>query len=155
MVTSSHVEHEHKFLSKIVLVNHFIPGKRNSKVNYVFFGTGLFSAGSGALIPEDIIYWMTSDFAALRCQLSKNSLLESFYSNHVNYVTKYMNQWYWSNGTLLTSQVMNLLDRKTNWKHGLLCLFKMLTDDILQGSPLKACLFWWLFTVLRIYNIPV
>lgn len=149
MVTSSHVEHEHKFLSKIVLQNHFIPGKRNSKVNHVFFGAGLFSTGSGALIPEDIIYWMTSDFAALRCQLSKNSLLESFYSNPVNHVAKYMNQWYWSNGTLLTSQVMNVLGRKTNWKHGLLYLLKMLTDDILQGNPLKACLFWWLFTVLR------
>lgn len=143
MVTSSHDEHEHKFLSKIVLQNHFIPRKRNSKVTtyFFFFGAGLFSTRSGTLIPEDIIYWMTSDFAALRCQLSNNSLLESFYSNHVNYVTKYMSQWYWSNGTLLTSQVMNLLGRKTNWKHGLLCLFKMLTDDILQGGPLKACLF--------------
>lgn len=60
--TSSHFEHEPRFLSNAVVQNQFIPRKRNSKVNHVVFTAVLFLTRTGALISENIIDSITSDF---------------------------------------------------------------------------------------------
>lgn len=69
--TSSHFEHEPKFLPNIVLQNSFIQEekKRNSKVNHVISRGALFSTGPGASVPENFIDWIMSDVTALRPQL--------------------------------------------------------------------------------------